>query len=177
MPVESEAEESSSIDMSRAGRTSRSALDFSLARLAQRAHSEGELTSKMERAGYPADEITSTLAKLRDWRYVDDRAYASAFALSAVEHKRWGPVRIARTLRQRGVSGAFIEEALARVFHEGERKVVEEALARFQRKHRHPGTPVQQKARAYRHLLGRGFSPDTIFDILGKEKFIQESND
>jgi regulatory protein len=145
--------------------------------LARRAHSEGELASKLKRAGYPSNEITATLAKLRGWRYVDDRAYAIAFARSAVENKRWGPVRIARTLKQRGVGEAFIEEALAFAFQEGEREVVKKALARFRRQHRRRGTAEQQKARAYRHLTGRGFSPDTVFDVLGKAKFIQENKD
>jgi len=175
--VVEEIHHSKSTDMSRPGRTSKSALAFSLARLARRAHSESELASKMRRAGYSSDEITATLAKLRDWRYVDDRSYALAFARSATERKRLGPGRIISALRDRGVSNAFVEEAVAQVFPEGERRVLEEALARFRRKDGHRGTIEQQKARTYRHLLGRGFSPAAIFDALGAAELIQENED
>jgi len=131
----------------------------------------------MKRAGYSSDEITATLAKLRDWRYIDDRSYASAFARSATERKHLGPARIVRALRERGVSDAFVEEAVAQVFPEGERQVLEKALARFRRKDGRRGTIDQQKARAYRHLLGRGFSPAAIFDVLGRTELIQENED
>ena len=131
----------------------------------------------MKREGYSSDEIAATLAKLRDWRYVDDRSYASAFARSATERKHLGPARIIRALRERGVSDALVEEAVAEVFPEGEHQALEEALARFRRKEGRRWTVEQQKARAYRHLLRRGFSPAAIFDVLGTTELIQENED
>ena len=46
--------------------------DFALARLARRAHSEGELSQKLTRAGYLPGEIEETLQFLRERKYVDD---------------------------------------------------------------------------------------------------------
>jgi regulatory protein len=170
-----ETRRSSSLDPRKKGRKPKSALDFALARLARRAHSQGELVAKMERAGYPATEITTTLAKLRSWRYVDDRAFASAFARSVAERKHWGPARVVRALKERGLSARHIEEALSTAFPAGEDQALDEALARFRRNDRRRGSAEQRKARAYRHLLARGFSPGAIMNALGSEKRIEEN--
>ncbi len=154
----------------------KSALDFALARLARRAHSQGELTAKLERAGFKAPDITSTLAKLRAWRYLDDQAFAASFARSASERKHWGPARVTRALRVRGLADHHIDAALSETFLQGEAEPIERALARFRRICRRRGGPEQQKARAYRHLLARGFSPGAIMEALGNESSIEEND-
>jgi regulatory protein len=175
MEEEKETRRSSSPDSGKKGVSSKSAMNFALARLARRAHSQGELLAKMERAGYLPSQITATLAKLKDWRYLDDRGFAVAFARSAAERKRWGPARIARALRERGVSEQDTEEALADAFPDGESRVLEEALARFRRNARRSGDAEKDKARAYRHLLTRGFGPGAIFRALDNEKRNEEN--
>ncbi len=154
----------------------KSALDFAVTQLARRAHSQGELVAKLERAGFTTPEITSTLAKLRAWRYLDDHAFATAFARSASERKHWGPARVSRALRDRGLADHHIDEALSETFPQGESGPIERALARFRRAHRRRGGAEQQKARAYRHLLARGFSPSAIMEALGSEPSMEEND-
>jgi regulatory protein len=172
---EEETRRSSSLKPGKKGVSEKSAMNFALARLARRAHSQGELSAKMERAGYPTSEITATLAKLKAWRYVDDHAFAGAFACNAAERKHWGPSRVARALRERGLGEQDIEESLSEAFPGGEIRVLDEALARFRRNDRRRGDAEQKKARAYRHLLARGFSPGAIMEALGNEKHIEEN--
>jgi regulatory protein len=175
MEEEEETRRSSSRNPGEKGVTEKSAMNFALARLARRAYSEGELSAKMERAGYPSTEITATLAKLKAWRYVDDRAFAGAFARSAAERKHWGPSRVARALKERGLSEQDIEQSLSEAFPDGEQRTLDEALARFRRSDHRRGDAEQKKARAYRHLLARGFSPEAILQALGNEKDIEEN--
>ena len=157
---------SNSARKGRSTSSNRSPLEFALVRLARRAHSEGELIAKMERAGYPSSEISVTLAELRRRRYVDDLAFAQGFANAARSRKHWGPARIAQGLRRRGLGGSHIEQAVADAFPEGESKTVAEALTRFRRTDRRRGTARQKLARAYRHLYGRGFSAEAIRQVL-----------
>lgn len=171
-----ETHPSSLADPGKKGRPRGSALQFALNRLARRAHSQGELTAKMERAGFPTQQIEETLVKLIGWRYLDDRAFARSYALSAVEHKRWGPARVEVGLRQRGVSEEHIEEALREAFPEGENATLERALTRFRRSSRRRGTAEQEKARAFRHLSGRGFSSAAIWEALSKDNAGQETD-
>ncbi|MFQ5789276.1 MAG: regulatory protein RecX [Acidobacteriota bacterium] len=160
---------SSSVESGTSLRGTASALDFALRRLARRAHSEGELVGKMTRAGFPREEIAAALDYLRARRYVDDEAFGRGFAVAAAERKHWGPARIGRRLRDRGLSETQIESALAEAFPSGEDRVIEQALARFRRRARDRGTPQQRKARAYRHLFARGFSPEAIREALSRE--------
>ena len=171
-----ETHPSSLADPGKKGRPRGSALQFALNRLARRAHSQGELTAKMERAGFPTQQIEETLVKLIGWRYLDDQAFARAFALSVVEHKRWGPARVKGALHQRGVSEKHIEEALNEAFPDGENKALERALARFRRSDRREGTVEQKKARAFRHLSSRGFSSAAVWEALDKEMAGQETD-
>lgn len=120
----------------------------------------------MERAGYAASEVVDTITELRRRRYVDDLSFALAFAEGARRHRHWGPNRIAHGLRQRGLPEPHIERAVAEAFPRGETEPAAEALARFRRTERTRGTPLERKARAYRHLYGRGFSPETIRRVL-----------
>ncbi len=174
--AEEETHLSSSADPGKKGRPRGSALKFALNRLARRAHSQGELTAKMERAGFPTQQIEETLVKLIDWRYLDDRAFARSFALTAVEHKRWGPARVSGCSRparnKRGVHRGGSERGISR----RRKAALERALARFRRSDRRRGTAEQEKARAFRHLSGRGFSSAAIWEALGKDNSGQETD-
>jgi SOS response regulatory protein OraA/RecX len=120
----------------------------------------------MERAGYTASEIEGTVTELRRRRYVDDLSFALAFAQGGRNHKQWGPKRIAHGLRRRGLSEPHIARAVAEAFADGEAEPAAEVLARFRRTERGRGTKLQRKARAYRHLYAKGFSPDAIRQAL-----------
>ncbi len=143
--------------------------DFALARLARRAHSEGELAEKMTRAGYQADEIEQTLNFLRERRYVDDAAFARDYSRARAERRRWGPARIEARLRLLKLSEKHIQAALSESFPEGEGDNAERALARFLETDRRRLSRLsgdQRQARAYRHLLTRGFSPETAHQLV-----------
>jgi regulatory protein len=123
----------------------------------------------MTRAGYHADEIEQTLSYLRERRYVDDATFARDFCRARAERRRWGPARIEQRLRLLELSEKHIEAALSETFPDGERDNAERALARFletdrRRLSRLPGD--KRKASAYRHLLARGFSPETAHQLV-----------
>jgi regulatory protein len=162
---------SSSADESRSDRPQAKPRDFALARLARRAHSEGELAQKMTRAGYDADEIEQTLEYLRERRYVDDAAFARDFARTRAERWRWGPARIDQRLRQLQLSEAHIAAGLTQAFPDGEQESAELVLERFVQTDRRRVSGEQRKARAYRHLLSRGFSPEVSHELVSRRDF------
>ncbi|MGH9321000.1 MAG: recombination regulator RecX, partial [Vicinamibacteria bacterium] len=61
--------------------------DFALRRLARRSHGTGELSAKMARAGYTAEEIQATVARLQEKGYLDDSAFAREIARASSERK------------------------------------------------------------------------------------------
>jgi SOS response regulatory protein OraA/RecX len=143
------------------------AFDFALARLARRSYGEQELRRKLEQAGYPAPEIDEAVVHLLEKRYLDDTAFAAGLARDRAR-KGWGPARIAFALRERGIREPDITAALAEAFPEGELAAAGRALARFCRASRVRLGERKGRARAYRHLLARGYSPEAIMKTLGR---------
>jgi len=124
----------------------------------------------MSRAGYSPEEIDSALAFLADRGYLNDAAFALDVARASAERKNWGPARIQQKLKSLHLSESDIEGALVESFPEGE----EEALAtRALEKFRKRGGPGGERgrARAYRHLLSRGFSPEVAHRLVTSSVF------
>ena len=79
--------------------------------LARREHSRGELTAKLEKAGFEPDIIDDTVARLIEDGLQSDARFAEAHVASRVRQGK-GPVRIRAELSERGVAGTAIESAL-----------------------------------------------------------------
>ena len=145
-------------------------LAFALKRLARRSHSEGELSSKMARAGYSPQEIESTLAFLHERNYLNDGAFAREIARAGAERKHWGPARIEQKLKALHLSDEDIGQALSQSFPQGEEEAAaKRALDRFVKRGGARGETF--RARAYRHLLGRGFSPEVAHRLVSSGNF------
>jgi regulatory protein len=145
-------------------------LAFALKRLTRRSHSEGELSKKMARAGYSPQEIEPTLSFLAERGYLNDAAFALEVARASAERKHWGPARIQQKLKSLDLSENDIKGALVESFPEGEEEAAaKRALERFRRR----GGPGGERgrARAYRHLLGRGFSPEVAHRLVSTSIF------
>jgi len=145
-------------------------LAFALKRLARRSHSEGELSLKMARAGYSPEQIEATFSFLVERGYVNDATFARDVARASVERKNWGPARIQQKLKSLHLSENDIEAAIGESFPQGEEEAAaRRALERFSKR----GGPGGERgrARAYRHLLGRGFSPEVAHRLVSTWDF------
>lgn len=126
----------------------------------------------MARAGYDHEDIRSTLGYLDSRGYLDDSRFAKDLARAGSERKLWGPARIERRLRELKISETHIAGALDEAFPEGEEIAARRAFERFLRiSRRKPGDPAAEKARAYRHLVGRGFSPSLVGRLVSTFEF------
>ncbi len=124
----------------------------------------------MARAGYSPQEIEATFSFLAERGYLNDAAFAVEVARAGSERKHWGPARIQQKLRSLDLSESAIEAALVQSFPEG----AEEAAARraLEKLCRRAGPGGERgRARAYRHLLGRGFSPEVAHRLVSTWNF------
>ncbi|MDR0884054.1 MAG: recombination regulator RecX [Oscillospiraceae bacterium] len=87
--------------------------DKALDLLARRAHSVAELTRKLAERGYSEEQIDSTIARLEDYGFLNDQAYATHLAEKLRDSRGFAPRRIAQELRQRGVQRDETEETLS----------------------------------------------------------------
>ncbi len=124
----------------------------------------------MARAGYSSGEIEETLSFLLAKGYLNDEAFALEVAQASASRKHWGPARIQQRLKALQISDADIESALAESFPEGEEEAsARRTLEKFRKRGGFGGE--RGRGRAYRHLLGRGFSPEVAHRLVSSLKF------
>ncbi|MGN6033451.1 MAG: regulatory protein RecX [Thermomicrobiales bacterium] len=91
----------------------RRAIATALNALAYRARSEGEIAQRLRQKGYGPEAIAAALDRLREWRYVDDRDFASRWIENRQEHRPRSERMLAQELRQKGVDPATIADTIA----------------------------------------------------------------
>ena len=140
--------------------------------LALRDHSERELRRKLADKGCDDHLIEQLLDDFQRLGYIDDDAYAERQIRFLARDKLYGDRRIMRQLLGKGISREQIRQrmdALRVEFPE------EEALTMIIRKKiKHPAfiNDDPGKRRLVQNLMGRGFSPETLFEIL--ERMLEE---
>jgi regulatory protein len=144
--------------------------EYAVKALAARAHSTGELRGKLiAKAEQPAD-VEHTIARLRDYGYLNDSRFADNFAGAKRENHGLGRSRVLRDLRERKVSAGLAQRTVERVYG----KVDEmELIASFIRRKVRTKDPLPEAledpkilASAYRKLLRAGFSSPNIIRAL-----------
>ncbi len=89
-------------------RATTAALNF----LAYRPRSEGEIRRKLQQGKYPEATIEQVIAKLRDWRYVDDEDFARRWIENRSAHRPRGARLLAQELKAKGIDAGVMNEAL-----------------------------------------------------------------
>lgn len=80
--------------------------------LAYRPRSEGEIRRKLQQGKYPEATIEQVIAKLRDWRYVDDEDFARRWIENRSTHRPRGSRLLAQELKAKGIDAGTMHEAL-----------------------------------------------------------------
>jgi regulatory protein len=108
--------------------------------------------------------VEAVVGKLKERRYLNDTQYASAYTGYRRENEKFGSLRVARDLKNKGVHGDIVAKAVREAYA----GVDEEALARqflARKRIRQPATD-RDAAKVFRTLLRAGFARRTIFAIL-----------
>lgn len=144
------------------------AMQRALRLLLYRGRSVKELRTRLQEKGFRNDIVEQVVERLLELRYLDDGIFAREWARSCAVNKLWGNTRIAVSLREKGVSGDHIDEALLYAREElSEREAIRRLVGKRLRGGDRPGElPVKEKMRLARSLAGRGFPQPLIYDIL-----------
>lgn len=150
--------------MSASPKARESAVEAALSAVSRRARSARELGEVLVRKGYSQDEVREAVARLAEWRYVDDGDLADQ--LSARGRRQvLGKRRVAQDLARRRVDPASAAQALEKHYGEGEDELMEQALEAALRVLGGVRTG-KDAARLARRLISRGFLPERVFDRL-----------
>jgi regulatory protein len=139
--------------------------------LSIRARSEHELRSKLKDKDYDSDVIDDVIDRLRKQGYLNDESFAFQWARHLAVNKRLGNVRIAVSLREKGVD----RDLAGRAIVEARRELSEdEAIRRVIAGKIKDGEPwnidALQKRRLIQSLARRGFAPGRVFGLLNRKE-------
>ena len=145
--------------------------EYAVRVLAGRAFSTGELREKLRRKAERAADVDPTIARLKEYGYLDDRKYAENFATARLENQGLGRTRVLADLSRRRVAPAVAQQTVGKVYQE----VDEEALAEqfVRRKFRLAAKEnlfreEREMASDYSRLLRAGFRSAVIVRVLKK---------
>lgn len=137
--------------------------------LSQRGYSIGELRAKLAARAETSAGLNEVMAKLKEYKLVDDKKFAEVYATSRRENENFGKLRILRELRARKVTQAVAERAVSRVFS----NVGEETLAAAHLERKYRGRNLAEflkdeshLAAAFRRLRRAGFSAPASIGVL-----------
>jgi len=134
--------------------------DRALRLLARREHTRAELQRKLAPHAGEGDDLEALLDRLEGEGWLSERRYVEQ--LLASRGGRYGSLRIAQELKEKGVAGPLAEAALQ------EARRLDEASCRAvwaKKFGRVPRTPAE-RARQTRFLQSRGFSLEAIGKVL-----------
>ncbi|XP_009398758.2 uncharacterized protein LOC103983261 [Musa acuminata AAA Group] len=141
--------------------------------LSARAFTTLELRKKLRGKKYPLDIVDSLIASLKDRGLINDGLYAESFSHSRWLSSTWGPKRIKKALRHKGVSEMVADKATKEVFEEddtgGNDQNIQHGISKNSMEHlylqaskqwfRSQDSSLQiRKSRIVRWLQYRGFS-------------------
>ncbi len=154
------------------------AFDKAAGYLALQPRTEAEIRAYLKKKEYSPSEIDDGVAKLLEYQYLDDTAYACSFIRQAAA-KGWGRRKMEQELAGKGVSRSDIEAAwvrleeasgddTSRLFDEKKRAL--EIGVKMTRQQLEAGKDLDEKflARVGRRLSGQGYSADVIYFVMNK---------
>ncbi len=142
--------------------------DYSVKALGRHMRTEAELRRLMHQRVEPGEDgdaaIAAVVARLKEHGYLDDRAFAEAYARLRLENEKLGARRVRNDLRQKGVGTELVETTVDARYGDTN----EETLARQHLERKRMKKPENEKdaARVMRRLVTAGFSMGTIYKIL-----------
>lgn len=153
------------------------ALEKAFRLLALRDRSEKELRRKLESAKFSPAVVDGVIERCRDLGYIDDARFARTLACTLAASRLLGNRRISFDLQERGIDGDIAAQAIAAA----DRELNEEQRLRSILEKRRTGRPAdesngdtsvffKQKARLVRNMMGRGFSPGLILQVINERE-------
>jgi len=145
---------------------SKKARDYAFLLLKFRPRSEYEICERLKKKKFTPEIIKSTLSYLKDKSFIDDNYFAKAWIDSRLK-KPFGIRKIREELKLKGIDKEIIDSQINRIkenYSENEivLEVAKKRLSRFKGLE-----PNKAKMRLWGYLTRRGFSSDTIAEVIG----------
>lgn len=139
-----------------ASRATEAALVF----LGYRPRSEKEVRDRLRRGGFEQDAIEHAIARLHEWRYLDDADFARRWVENRTTHRPRGRRLLQQELRHKGIDGEIARDAIDDA--ELDETGAAETLARRRLPSYAGDEPAAIRRRLGAYLARRGYGYDVI---------------
>jgi regulatory protein len=147
---------------------------YALNLLSRRSYTEAEIRERLGRKGAVARVVDETIAKLADYRLIDDATYAQAYV--STNSRRKGSLALRLELRRKGVPEELAVSSLEPLDSATERESASSLLQRnawrFQ-----TDDGRRNRARAFAFLARRGFPAGVVTAVLEESAWLQPDGD
>ncbi len=145
------------------------ALNSALRILTGRDHSRYELVQKLKQRGFSPDIIEKVVLECQRLDYVDDNRTSRVY-IRQLMRKGYGAKRIRVELERKGLSERPDQGVISQMISDIDElevagRIIKKNIKRFEREI----DPRKRKNKIYRFLLARGFSAETIGNLLKSE--------
>lgn len=140
------------------------ALNQAFLYLSYRPRSELELRRYLGQKGHAPETIEATLAKLRDYHYVDDEVFAQAWIENRQKFRPRGPRLLRAELRQKGIDRETVDQAIEDVAGEEREQALEAARRKVATVKAADYQEFGRKVGGF--LQRRGFAPDVTWEVV-----------
>lgn len=155
------------------------ATESALVYLAYRPRTEREVRTRLRRAGHTPEVIAQVIARLYEWRYLDDADFARRWVEGRTAQKPRGKRLLQQELRQKGVAAETAREVIADA--EVDEAAAAEALARKRLASYAGDDPQAVRRKLSSYLARRGYGYDVVRGaierVLGEEDAAEEPSD
>jgi regulatory protein len=128
----------------------------------------GHIREKLRGWNVNEDDAKRIIEKLQEENFLNDHRYATFFVKDKFRLNRWGKIKISYYLRQKGINGETIREALEQINQEDYFQtcmdLIQKKSATLKEKNQ-----MARKAKLFRFASNRGFESDLIHRILNMD--------
>ncbi len=157
------------------------AKQYALRLLDRQTYTEKALRRKMSERGYDESAICKTVEFLKEYGYIDDKAFARQYISAALSSKKSGLKKIQFDLKEKGISREIVDEITAEFDTESLDQEEQEAICFLLLKKLKGDFSFQSIIKAKRYCLSRGFSSEAIdramstIKAVGEEAWLDET--
>ena len=144
--------------------TEQEAYDYALDILSYRDYSRKDMELKLKRKGADAGMIKSTIQKLLEYGFLDEKRYGQRVFEAWLSKKYYGRCHLRLELQKKNVAERYINDILAQFSEAEEQERAEKALQSCLKRNPKKYDPATQEGRAAigRYLYARGFASKYI---------------
>lgn len=145
------------------------AKEYSLLLLKFRIRSDDEIRTRLKNKKFSEDIIQETVDYLKTNGLIDDDYFAQSWIESRLK-KSIGLRRIRQELRLKGIDERIIEDNYAKIKDDYHEEAIISGIIKNKSAKLKNIEPEKAKRRIYSYLLRRGFSAETVINVLSQLK-------